>query len=227
VVICWCNNHNRHSEHSEESPSVLTTLPFAKFCNLSMIGWLINQSRNMKTILLLCTLLFQFLSISSTVAQRTPVSYRLNTKPLIISSDLDFVAQVCFPTIIRLSNPIPQNQTVDSTLYDDQRCSDLFHKGGSYANIFQFQKGYDTLKRYIEHCYFDYSAGPTFRAITNNANGLTTQGDTVWNEYRHWLRDVLYFNPDTFYYCYDLEAYAFSFVHKDDQGNLPDHRTTL
>jgi hypothetical protein len=85
-------------------------------------------------------------SYSSVFPQSTPVAYKFLRTP---------------------SNPTPQNEIVDSTLYDDQRCSDLYHKGGSYANLFQFRNGYDTLKHYIEHCYMDSKAGPTFRGISN------------------------------------------------------------
>jgi hypothetical protein len=120
-----------------------------------------------------------------------------------------------------------EHSAADASLADPQYCSDLWHKGLSYSSSFQFQKEYDTLKAYVEQCPLDPDAFRAFSGTTDAVNGLSNIGDTIWAQYRSWLKKVLYNNPERSYYCSDLMEYAVSFAHPDELGNTPDFKTVL
>ncbi|HET9135030.1 MAG TPA: T9SS type A sorting domain-containing protein, partial [Candidatus Kapabacteria bacterium] len=67
-------------------------------------------------------------------------------------------------------------------------------------------------RRYIETCYLEKDAPGEFLEITSAVQGMEAVGDTIWPEYRDWLRSVLYLNPDSTYFCADLAQYAGTFV---------------
>jgi hypothetical protein len=110
---------------------------------------------------------------------------------------------------------------------DPDVCSHLSSIGVDYGSIGQYQKEYDTLKAYIELCPLDKDAYHAFPSTTNAVNGLEQQGDTIWAKYRDWLRTVLYYNPDTVYYCSDLFEYAKAFMHQDELGNYANFKTGI
>ncbi|HET9135808.1 MAG TPA: hypothetical protein VFO76_04160, partial [Candidatus Kapabacteria bacterium] len=103
----------------------------------------------------------------------------------------------------------------------------MWHKGVGYNSSFQYQKEYDTLKAYVEQCPLDKNSFRAFGSTTNASNGLYNNGDTIWAQYRDWLKKVLYNNPDSLYYCSDLLEYAGSFEFKDELGNTPNLKTAL
>lgn len=110
---------------------------------------------------------------------------------------------------------------------DSATCESIREQGASLDYNGRYRDAYDTLRFYVEHCYSIEEVWREFGDISGACLGMTQDGDTVWARYRGWLKDVLYLDPDSNYYCADLREYALSFAHRDEFGNSPDFRTTL
>lgn len=86
---------------------------------------------------------------------------------------------------------------------DTNICNALSNKFQSLGGGGQYQQAYDTARSYIEHCAglsYSYSA---FEFIGD----YNSQRDTSrfrFDEYREWLKNVLYLNTDSSYYCADV-----------------------
>ncbi len=106
-------------------------------------------------------------------------------------------------------------------------CSMLMDRVQLLGDAHQYNKEYDTSRYYIEHCFSEPHSFQAFSNTEDGAYGLNSKGIIIWASYRDWLKKVLYYNPDTNYYCNDLLYYAESFEFKDEQGNNPDYKTTL
>lgn len=101
---------------------------------------------------------------------------------------------------------------------DGKSCNDLFSKGDGYSGSYQYQKAYDTLRRFIEQCPHDKRAIASFSAISSNAYELVSYRQETSPHFRDWLKGVLYLNSDTIYYCADVIEIARSYLLKDDSS---------
>jgi hypothetical protein len=86
---------------------------------------------------------------------------------------------------------------------------------------------YDTGKFYIEHCYADPQSYMQFGTIYSACQGLMGEHDTLWAQFRVWLKSVVYLNSNKSYYCGDLQAYGATFSHKDELGDPMDFKTAI
>jgi hypothetical protein len=76
----------------------------------------------------------------------------------------------------------------------------------------QMQNGYDTLRLFMEQCPFyvgnKYNAGvasyQVFVYVDAAVSGWTGGGAGRWLDFLSWLKQVLYLNPDTQWYCDDV-----------------------
>ncbi|MBS1904238.1 MAG: T9SS type A sorting domain-containing protein [Bacteroidetes bacterium] len=110
---------------------------------------------------------------------------------------------------------------------DSGSCRILQQRGEQYLDASNFSLAYDTLRSFIEHCYFEKYAFGEFALITQSCAGMDQQGTKRWSAFRQWLKDVLHLNSDTSYFCSDLEEYAGTFCFLDENGAGNDYRTTI
>jgi hypothetical protein len=103
----------------------------------------------------------------------------------------------------------------------DSICYLLYMKGDGYSGSFQYQRAYDTLRFFIEHCPFYMMYVPSaFSTIGSNVGVLVQDFKETVEHYREWLKSVLYLNPDTIYYCADAIEIATSYVFFNDSVDL-------
>jgi hypothetical protein len=114
--------------------------------------------------------------------------------------------------------PLIIGEAAGQQVFNDSVCNYLAVRGdrlsgdgtkisSRYAN--------DTLRLFIEDCpfstntAFDY-AWRAFGTISSCVTDMDTS-NVRWLEYREWLKKVLYLNPDTMYYCADMDAMFVTF----------------
>jgi hypothetical protein len=105
----------------------------------------------------------------------------------------------------------PRSLSVDSEVY----CRSLYKEGQYLIDEMTstgWHKANDTLRLFIESCALSNTAAdgsPAFHAFQDICGAV--QGmDTVnvrWLNLREWLKKVLYLNPDTGYYCFDVQKF--------------------
>ncbi len=133
-------------------------------------------------------------------------------------------------TLLLLIKPAysQHNKPVDTpSNYDTDDCLNLFLNSLTYNDAHKYNMGYDTAKEYIEHCYSEQGSENAFSTTTTSVVGLYHQGTIIIMAYRDWLKKVLYYNPDSNYYCTDLLQYAETFEFKDENNKPEDYKTTL
>src|ERR1043165_1862720 len=81
---------------------------------------------------------------------------------------------------------------------------------------FQYQKSYDFFQHYFESCAYLKSSWTYFLDI-GVANSSRNQNNSRFQEFRDWLKKVLYYNPDTNYYCADVRQIIGTFAWFNDQ----------
>lgn len=109
-------------------------------------------------------------------------------------------------------------QTITDLTKDE--CGVLEGKGQGYSGSMQYQKAYDTLKYFIEHCAMEEYSRMSFGTITSNAAVLNEGDNSIQIEYREWLKSVLYLNPDSLYYCTDAFQIAATYDFQDSVGGI-------
>jgi hypothetical protein len=82
-------------------------------------------------------------------------------------------------------------------------CEYLYHIADSLKSAQQYQKAYDGYKAYIESCAYFSDSYSTFSDV-GTTNTKRTSDNHRDEEYREWLKKVLYYNIDTNYYCADV-----------------------
>ena len=98
-------------------------------------------------------------------------------------------------------------------------CQNLIKSAESFDAAGQYQKAYDGYRGYIESCAYLSNSWTTFSDVgTMNAK---RNGDLHrLEEYREWLKKVLYLNLDTNYYCADVNEILSTFRWFNDiRGN--------
>lgn len=99
-----------------------------------------------------------------------------------------------------------------------ERCGELKNKGSGYIHSGQYQKGYDTLRYLIEQCPYGLGVANKFSEVTSNVAELIDRGQETSENYREWLKSVLYLNPDSIYYCMDAMEIAVSYLLDDKKS---------
>jgi len=93
-------------------------------------------------------------------------------------------------------------------------CDSLL-SNGYYSQVGGNMKAsYDTLRLFMEQCPFyvgiNYNRGVSswqvFDDVASAVGGWTAGGPNRWPDFLTWLKNVLYLNPDTMWYCDDVDA---------------------
>jgi len=66
-------------------------------------------------------------------------------------------------------------------------------------------EGYDTARVFLEHCPFYPEAWRAFSDINGDESEWTAGGPGRWPDFLSFLKQVLYLNPDTNWYCNDVD----------------------
>jgi hypothetical protein len=115
----------------------------------------------------------------------------------------------------------PQTQLDEPTKTE---CESLFNKALDYGfsgKPEDYQKQYDTAKKYVELCaniQIGLSKGERGFSLTGGGNGYRSEDPNRYIEYRDWLKSVLYLNPDSAYYCADVDEIIGTFVYNPPVG---------
>ena len=90
-------------------------------------------------------------------------------------------------------------------------CDTLFGNGiYAYPPNKQWQKCYDTLRKFIEYCPNYPQSYRAFNQMTTAVQALADPSDAIYDSYRSWLESVLYLNTiDPEYFCACVEAMPF------------------
>ena len=65
-------------------------------------------------------------------------------------------------------------------------------------------EGYDTLRAFLEDCPLYPNSAEAFSMAGSAISAWTTGGQGRWPDFLTWLKKVLYYNPDTSWYCEDV-----------------------
>jgi hypothetical protein len=92
-------------------------------------------------------------------------------------------------------------------------CDSLLSNGYDYLLDGQMEQSYDTLRLFLEQCPFymgnKYNGGvPSWEAFIyagSAFSGWTQGGVGRFPDFMSWLKKVLYYNPDTNWYCNDVD----------------------
>jgi len=97
-------------------------------------------------------------------------------------------------------------------------CDHLRTVGDDMSGIGRFKMGYDTLRFYIESCAMQSESWAEFGQIIYDVHYIDTTDQNRWVDAREWLKKVLYYNPDTNYYCFDVTRMLFTFAYFEGRG---------
>jgi hypothetical protein len=93
----------------------------------------------------------------------------------------------------------------------DTTCGKLYATGYLLLSDGRGKESYDTLRLFLEQCPFWSKGGPNgenawrgFNDINGAVSIWSKGGVGRWSEYLNWLQKVLYYNPDTMWYCSDV-----------------------
>jgi hypothetical protein len=84
-------------------------------------------------------------------------------------------------------------------------CGTLWNYGISLNSDYEFQSAYDTLRLFIESCPLYPNSWSAFSDVDGAVSGWSAGGAGRWPDFLTWLKQVLYLNPDTFWYCADAQ----------------------
>ncbi|HET6400253.1 MAG TPA: T9SS type A sorting domain-containing protein [Candidatus Kapabacteria bacterium] len=98
----------------------------------------------------------------------------------------------------------PTADTADTATTD--QCNAIDNAQGILRSAGAYRAAYDTAKAYLTLCYNQREAIPMFNNATGDANALF-----IPNEYREWLKSVLYLRMDSDWYCADVFAILSTF----------------
>ena len=114
-----------------------------------------------------------------------------------------------FPVIAASQTPdkgaAPQSSAhVDTTIVDTSLCGFLFDEGHWAVEDGREPDGYDTLRMFMEDCPLYPDAWREFSDILGGAQNSIAIGEGTYPDFLTWLKKVLYYNPDTNWYCNDV-----------------------
>lgn len=85
----------------------------------------------------------------------------------------------------------------------DPDCYDKLDRGRALGDQGKYLESYDSLKQFVEECAVQPFSQRAFFLQTANVTSLSEDNKEYWVDYREWLKKVLYYSPDTSYYCAD------------------------
>ncbi len=83
-------------------------------------------------------------------------------------------------------------------------CGNLLNYGIGLNSLGQFLDAYDTLKLFLETCPLYPQGWMDFTDVNESISGWAAGGAGRWPDFLTWLKQVLYLNPDTMWYCSDV-----------------------
>ncbi len=83
-------------------------------------------------------------------------------------------------------------------------CGNLWNDGISMNSGYEFQSAYDTLRLFIESCPLYPNSWSAFNDVDAAVSGWSAGGAGRWPDFLTWLKQVLYLNLDTMWYCSDV-----------------------
>jgi hypothetical protein len=84
-------------------------------------------------------------------------------------------------------------------------CGSLWSNGIALSDYGEFQNSYDTLRLFIQSCPLTPNGWRAFSDVNGAVAGWTAGGVGRWPDFLAWLKQVLYLNPDTLWYCADAQ----------------------
>ncbi|MDP4229268.1 MAG: T9SS type A sorting domain-containing protein, partial [Bacteroidota bacterium] len=110
----------------------------------------------------------------------------------------------------------PQSLSIQE--YDTDRCNSLYDKGEGLDKEMKYAEAYDTLRLYIELCAMQQFAYFEFNTISGDLY-LMGGDSSRFVSGRDWFKKVLYYNPDSNYYCADVIGLLRTFNFFEGRGN--------
>ncbi len=101
------------------------------------------------------------------------------------------------------SQPIALDTTADV-------CTQLAESGHSLIQGSQWKAANDTIRTYIVHCANQSGSFHQFPSL-DGAVQFMSDSNNRWLDYRTWLKQVLYLNMDSLYYCSDVNSILTTF----------------
>lgn len=101
----------------------------------------------------------------------------------------------------RTSGQTPQAAGGDTVV----NCATVSGIGDNYRQNGEYQRAYETHQYYIEQCAMEPKSYLVFSALKAE-NSARSSDLNRQIEFREWLKKVLYYNPDTLYYCTDVDV---------------------
>ncbi|HEY3873907.1 MAG TPA: T9SS type A sorting domain-containing protein [Candidatus Kapabacteria bacterium] len=98
-----------------------------------------------------------------------------------------------------------QIQEINSDTTGQYACGHRWSQGIALENDASFEAAYDTLRLFMEICPQYPDSWDGFSDVGGAVSGWSAGGDGRWSDYLYWLKQVLYFNLDTLWYCADVE----------------------
>lgn len=94
----------------------------------------------------------------------------------------------------------PQTSTQDTT---PAACDRMYLEVGSLSQGGRWQDAYDTAKTVVEQCHGIMKTHGMFSYLTGS-NSMRNNDPNRYPEHLQWLKKVLYYDPDSVYYCADV-----------------------
>ncbi|SRR5579883_213175 len=107
-------------------------------------------------------------------------------------------------------------QSVDT--FNVTECESLLNLAEGYSNDGAYQAAYDTVRSYLMHCYY-IPASVGYFTWTDGANDSRSNDLNRFDEYREWLKSVLYLRTDSVWYCRDVQSIIFTCAHFKEHGD--------
>lgn len=95
-------------------------------------------------------------------------------------------------------------------------CQHLVITAENLRKASNFQAEYDTIRAYMEHCAYLSNSWHSFIDV-GQADADRSNDIHRFEEFREWLKKVLYYNLDTTYYCADVNEILHTFSWFNDQ----------
>jgi hypothetical protein len=96
----------------------------------------------------------------------------------------------------------------------EESCSLIRQTASSLKQGGEWIKAHDTLIYYVEHCTGIVRTFNAFSSLTTTNFNRSSNPDR-YREHREWLKNVLYYDPDSLYYCEDVNAIIHTFAYFD------------
>ena len=98
-------------------------------------------------------------------------------------------------------------------------CDTLFNIGYADFESYLWEQSYDTLRLFMEQCPFYYDSPEEFGYTYDDVDGWQAGGAGRWPDFLAWLKKVLYYNPDTTWYCQDALDMVYA-LQNDDAASM-------